>query len=196
MKMFDINNAVNTAIETAVQERFTEMAQQYANNVGAMAEIIAKLDTRIAELEEANTVLVERINAVQPTPPIDEVPEDWAKRDQLTNEFVSKLNDQEWFWNKVNAYVDSHIERVYGTPIDRTEAADIAKDTFDYEWKRKVGSNDLLGRDEVADIVRELWSDEFEDEVDDKVDRAVDNIDLSEAVRDVVRDLSFSVSVD
>jgi hypothetical protein len=194
--MFDINNAINAAIETAVQERFTEMAQAHANNVGAMAEIIAKLDTRIAELEEANAVLVERINAVQPTPPIDEVPEDWAKRDQLTNEFVSKLNDQEWFWNKVNAYVDSHIERVYGEPIDRTEAADIAKDTFDYEWKRKVGSNDLLGRDEVAEVVRELWEEDYESEVQDKVDRAVEDIDLSDVVRREVRDLSFSVSVD
>lgn len=145
--MFDINNAINAAIETAVQERFTEMAQQYANNVGAMAEIITKLDTRIADLEEANTVLVERLNNVH-------------------------------------------------EPVDRHEVVTIAHDTFIAEWERKVGSNDLLGRDEVAEVVRELWSDEFEDEVDDKVDRAVDNIDLSDAVRNAVRDLSFSVSVD
>ena len=60
--MFDINNIVNAAISAAVNARLTEVLQQHANTVAALAERIAALenqaivtsnavDARIAALE-------------------------------------------------------------------------------------------------------------------------------------------------
>jgi hypothetical protein len=178
--MFDINATINAAISEAVEARVRTLVEEFG--------------TRIADLEEANTVLVERLNNAQPQAAITDPATgmDYFQKAALVEVFIERLNDAEWFWNKVNHYVDAHIEQYCGDAI----TSDTFREAFNGEWERKVGSNDLLGRDEVAGVVRELWNDEFEDEVDDKVDRAVDNIDLSVAVRDVVRDLSFSVSVD
>ena len=117
--MFDINAIVNTAISEAVNARITTLLQEHANVVGAMAERIAELETKL---------------------------------------------------NALDAVVLHH-----------TKAA---------------SPDDVLNREDVADIVRELWSDEFDSEIDDKVERAIDDIDLSDAVRREIRDLSFSITVE
>jgi hypothetical protein len=74
--MFDINAIINNAIAQAVEAHITSLKQTYANQMGAMSNHISALDSdlstergnlqmalqRISDLEEANKVLVHRLN--------------------------------------------------------------------------------------------------------------------------------------
>lgn len=59
--MFDLNAIVNAAINAAVEARITEVLQQHANTVGALAE-------RIAALEKNEEYLTNRIAALENNP--------------------------------------------------------------------------------------------------------------------------------
>jgi hypothetical protein len=187
----DINAIISAAIAAEVNSNLTDLKQSYANNIGAMAEIIAKLDTRIGNLELANNTLAARLNDLQPTPPIDEVPSDWFARDALTNQFIEKLDTQEWFWDKLGRFIDERIERVHGEPI----TAESFPELFATQWQRKVGANDLLGRDEVAEVVKELWSEDYEQDVQDMIDRGIEDHDFEDQIRSALRNASISIDI-
>jgi len=68
--MFDLNAIVNAAIATAVDARLTEVLQQHANTVGALAERITALEARVVALENnpaigTDTVLEARVVALE-----------------------------------------------------------------------------------------------------------------------------------
>lgn len=89
--MFDINNIINAAIAEAVNAHLTEVLQQHANIVAALAERIAALETK---LTEAN-LFTQSANV---TIPIDEA------------KMVEALNDQEWFWEKMQRFAAGAAE--------------------------------------------------------------------------------------
>ena len=61
--MFDLNAIVSAAIATAVDARITELMQQHANIVGALAERIEKLENNPAI--GVDTTLEQRIAALE-----------------------------------------------------------------------------------------------------------------------------------
>ncbi len=97
--MFDINTLINEAIAKAVDARLVPLMETHANVVGELARRIAKLEGQIAAQERG----------------------EFSERQ--TDAFVNHLNNQEWFWNKVNAYVDRHIAD--GEYLDKDDFQDL-----------------------------------------------------------------------
>ena len=121
-------------------------------------------------LNEAIVHAVENYLASRPTPApaTKDILDDYFQRDTLVNAFVEKLNNQEWFWNKMNHYIDEHIERVHGTPVTR---------------------------EEVAEIVKELWDEDYESEVENLIENKMGNEDLETVVRDALRNATISIDI-
>ena len=90
--MFDINAIVNAAITEAVNARITEVLQQHANTVAALAERVAALETKLTEA----ALFTQTSNA---TITIDEA------------RMVEALNSQEWFWEKLQNRIDAATEQ-------------------------------------------------------------------------------------
>lgn len=125
--MFDINAIVNAAITEAVNARITEVLQQHANTVAALAERVAALETK---LTEAN--LFTQTNNV--TIPIDEA------------KMVEALNDQEWFWEKMQRFAAGAAE----------EAMDAHLSDYDHdEYDSHIGDDDKHFEGDIDDAVRE-----------------------------------------
>ena len=66
--MFDLNAIVNAAINAAVEARITEVLQQHANTVGALAERIAALERTCATQHEAMVAMRDRIAVLENNP--------------------------------------------------------------------------------------------------------------------------------
>jgi hypothetical protein len=155
--MIDLNALLGNALQQAVD--------------AATAPLVA----RITELEEAHNVLVLRVNtpAAPAAAPVPQVPDlvdfptgmDCNQKAALVEAFVEKLNNQEWFWGKINDYVAEHIQRYYSECPTTDDVREIVKNNID---------------DKIEDI---------ESDLEDKISRAIDDLDLSDAVRDAVRDL-------
>jgi hypothetical protein len=157
--MIDLNALLGNALQQAVDT--------------ATAPLVA----RITELEEAHNILVQRVNALpmaQAAVPAPQVPDlvdfptgmDYNQKAALVEAFVEKLNNQEWFWGKINDHVIEHVERYHGETPTRDDVKEIAKST-----------------------VHELWNDIYETEAQDIAERAIEDHDYSDAVRDAVREL-------
>jgi DNA-binding transcriptional regulator YbjK len=97
--------------------------------------------------------------------------------------------------NELDRELNAMQVKAAQAPTSNGISAEQFAELFNAQWNRKVGSNDLLGRDEVAEVIRELWSDEFEGEVSDKVDRAIDDFDFEDKVHDVLRNVSVTLDV-
>lgn len=158
-----INAAIVQAIEAAIATHLTQVQQDYANKMGEMAEQIAKLEARIAEWETT-----ERLPAPAATPATI-----------TADAFVTHLDNQEWFWAKINNYIDRNR-----LPTEMPEA-----------WLEDVK--------EIADAAAEEAINDHADEYDhDDYDRAVSAIDDFEIDEDMVKDTvkemlrSASVSIE
>lgn len=162
--MFDINTIINTAIQHAVTE--------------AMYPVIL----RIEQLERHRDELRDRLAQAQsPAPAVN--PEQVA----------DAMDQQEWFWNKINAYVDRHMEaRQLSEDYLRTKVVEPA-----------VRTALSVALDQIDDIV------DFEDIVSDALnnidladridlDDALDNIDFNERIDidDLVRTLKSDFDID
>ena len=135
--MFDINNIINAAIAEAVNAHLTEVLQQHANIVAGLAE---KIDT----LEKNEGYLVKRIAALEAAPAASQsnvtIPIDEAK-------MVEALNDQEWFWEKMQRFAAGAAEA----------AMDDHTSTYDHDSYDAVvsDSDDFVKSDDLEDTVRE-----------------------------------------
>lgn len=126
--MFDINAIVNAAITEAVNARITEVLQQHANTVAALAERVTALETKLTE-----AALFAQTNNV--TIPIDEA------------KMVEALNSQEWFWEKLQRFA-----------VGAAEAAmDDHLQTYDHDSYDAVvsDSDDFVKSDVLEEAVRE-----------------------------------------
>lgn len=219
---FDINAIINNAIAQAIHnaiapfnERINELTLRIneledANTI--LADLCNKQKLRIDEetvrLSLNHDKLVERVSEtniklkaldmlVLNGPKYSGIADpttgmDYSQRDALTQAFIEKLDNQEWFWDKINAHIESTLERLG----DGSVTVDSFPELFATQWQRKVGSNDLLGRDEVAEIVKELWTEDYEPEVCDIAERTVDNYDFEDTIRQALRDYDFSDAVE
>lgn len=128
--MFDINAIVNAAITEAVNARITEVLQQHANTVAALAERVAALETKLTE-----AALFAQTNNV--TIPIDEA------------KMVEALNSQEWFWEKMQRFAAGAAE----------EAMDAHLSDYDHdEYDSHIGDDDKHFDGDIEDAVRDALS--------------------------------------
>jgi hypothetical protein len=210
--MFDINTIIAQALAAAINEavlplaarisdleeantiltnRLNEETVRLALNHDKLVERVSEVRMRTDEARALSLALAERQPAETPVPPVLSE-DDYFRRDALVGAFIEKLNSQEWFWDKINAHIEGTIERL---DVDNV-TTDTFPEMFATQWQRKVGANDLLGRDEVAEIVRELWSEEFEPEVRDVAERVTDDYDFDDKIRRAVRDYDFSEEIE
>lgn len=140
--MFDINALINNAIRTAVNE-----ATQ------GLVEHIVGLQQRLAALENnpaigTDTTLAARITALE------------ENKDITAAAFVTYLDGQEWFWDKLanktkeiadaaaEAAVDEHCSNYDHDDYDRVSGA---VDDFDLE--------DVVRNNELRDAIKESMED-------------------------------------
>lgn len=141
--MFDINAIVNAAITEAVNARITEVLQQHANTVAALAERIAALENNPAQGVDTSVV------AGNYTPISNEqikaALQEWATKDSL----LEHLDNQEWFWEKLQNRIDSTVEAGID---DHTSTYD--HDSYDNAVS-DLEDRDYVTNDSLEDAVRE-----------------------------------------
>lgn len=133
--MFDINTLINNAIATAVDARITEMLQAHANITGALAKELAELGTYTRDLELRVKVLEKQI--AEPSSKVEFT-------DGQHRAFVNHLNDQEWFWDKINGYVERRF----------SDEAYVTKEEFQDLFDEALGNADL--DDPVREVLRNV----------------------------------------
>lgn len=187
MPAFDINAIINAAIAEAVNARLTEVLQQHANIVGALAERIDALenqaivtsnavDARIAVLEnnpaQGVDSTLERIDTLEKNEEylvkrIAALETNTTVLDQHGG-LLEALDNQEWFWEKLTRKAREVAEAVAEQAVEQ-HCEEYDHDNYD-EAVRKI--------EDMPDF-------------DDLVTKDY----LSESVRDAVQDLSFEVRV-
>jgi len=132
--MFDINNIINAALNAAVTTAITPLLERIDNldaicqtqheGMVAMRDRITALETKLTE-----AALFAQTSNVTIT--IDEA------------KMVEALNDQEWFWSKINDYVERQMD-------DHLQ-------TYDHDSYDAVvsDSDDFVKSDDLEDTVRE-----------------------------------------
>ena len=145
-----INAAIAQAIEATIATHLTQVQQDYANKMGEMAEKIAKLEARVAEWETT-----ERLPAPTPATITETDPAS----------IIEHFDQQEWFWAKINNYIDRNR-----LPTEIPEA-----------WLEDIK--------EIADAAAEEAVNDHCDSYDhDDYDRAVSAVDDFEVDEDMVKD--------
>lgn len=145
-------NKAYEMIMSNLSDRVTALENNHTPLHHALDERIAALETKLTEAK-----LFEQTTNV--TIPIDEA------------KMVEAMNNAEWLWEKVNAYIETGIE-------DRIERAiDDHCETYDHDSYDTVVSN--WNDEDPTEFVRES-------DIDDKI---------KETVEEVLNDASFSISI-
>jgi hypothetical protein len=173
--MFDLNTiitqALTAAVATAVDARLTEVLQQHANIVGALAERITALEARVVALENnpaigVDTTLAERIAALETKLTEAALFErNINVQTLITPEtVVNSMNNAEWLWEKINAYIETGID-------DRIERAiDDHCSTYNHDDYDNVYNE--WGGESVDDFVKDGY---LEDQIEEKVNETLRN---------------------
>jgi hypothetical protein len=155
--MFDLNQILSAALNAAVQQAIKPLVERIA----ALEEGCVGIDQRLLEQRVAllETTLTEAKLFEQTTNvtiPIDEA------------KMVEALNSQEWFWEKINAYIETGIE-------DRIERAiDDHCSNYNHDDYDSVVSN--WNDEDPADFLREG---DLHDQIDDRVNETLRNATFS-----------------
>ena len=150
----NINAIISQALAAAVSTHITTLQQEYANKMAEMAQQIAALDThlaeaidRIAALENQALVVSDavdkRLLALENNPA--------QGVDTTLEETLQRLDNQEWFWNKLRNFTDTAVE----------QAIENHTDCWDH--------NDFVTEDKLDDYVTK---DSFRDEIEDVLNNA------------------------
>lgn len=127
--MIDINTIISQALAAAVQQAIQPLQQEYANKMAEMAQQIAALTDRVAALEN---------NPAQGA-------------DTTLEEALQRLDDQEWFWDKLRRFTDGAVESA------------IEQHCEDYDH------DDMLMSDALPDMDDYIKREDFDSEVRDAV---------------------------
>jgi len=134
--MFDINTIVNAAIAAAVQQAIAPLLERI-DNLDAVcqtqAEKIAALETKLTE-----AALFTQMQPVGVDPKL------------LAEASLNYLNDQEWFWEKMQRFAAGAVEA----------AMDDHTSTYDHDSYDAVvsDSDDFVKSDDLEDTVRDAVS--------------------------------------
>ena len=151
----NINAIISQALAAAVQQAIQPLQQEYANKMAEMAQQIAALDTHLAEA-------IDRIAALENNPAqgVDTTLEKRiAALEAATQpeEALQRLDNQEWFWNKIRNFTDSAVESAIEQHCEEYDHDDMVMkhelpDMDDYVTKDDLDS-------EVRDAVRDTLED-------------------------------------
>jgi len=111
-----------------------------------------------AAVDEALKPLIERIEALE-NRPVVQVDE---------SRMVDELNTKEWFWDKVNRYVDGQIE----------EAIDEHCTNYDHDQYDEVYNE--WGCESTSEFAR---STDIQEAISEKISRAVRDLDITVSIR-------------
>lgn len=97
--------------------------------------------------------------------------------------FVTHLDNQEWFWAKLNTYIEGCIENNLQSAIENAiedHTSDYDHDDFvtrgDVEGvvSDEVDNRDIVTKDEVEDMIDDKLGDKIDDKIDDKINEAIE----------------------
>ena len=147
--MFDINTIVNAAIAEAVNAHLTEVLQQHANIVAALAERIDTLEGICATQHEGMVAMRDRIAVLaaeliadKPAIVIDEA------------RMVEALNSQEWFWEKLQNRIDAATEQAVDNHCSNYDHDNYDSAVSDFEDMPSL--DDYVTRDEVRSEIEDV----------------------------------------
>jgi hypothetical protein len=155
--MFDLNQILSAALNAAVAEAIAPLVKRItALEEGCVGIDQRLLEQRVALLETKLTEAKLFEQTTNVTIPIDEA------------KMVEALNSQEWFWEKINAYIETGIE-------DRIERAiDDHCSNYNHDDYDNVVSN--WNDEDPADFLREG---DLHDQIDDRVNETLRNATFS-----------------
>ena len=155
--MFDLNQILSAALNAAVAEAIAPLVKRItALEEGCVGIDQRLLEQRVALLETKLTEAKLFEQTTNVTIPIDEA------------KMVEALNSQEWFWEKINAYIETGIE-------DRMERAiDDHCSNYNHDDYDSVVSN--WNDEDPADFLREG---DLHDQIDDRVNETLRNATFS-----------------
>lgn len=125
----NINAIISQALAAAVQQAIQPLQQEYANKMAEMAQQIAALETRLLALEN---------NPAQGA-------------DTTLEETLQRLDDQEWFWDKLRRFTDGAVE----------SAIEQHCEEYDHD--------DMVMKHEIPDMDDYIKREDFDSEVRDAV---------------------------
>lgn len=143
----NINTIISQALAAAVQQAIQPLQQEYANKMAEMAQQIAALEAqsanRHARLRVLEGALTDRVAALENNPA--------QGVDTTLEETLQRLDNQEWFWNKLRNFTDTAVE----------QAIENHTDMYDH--------SDFVTEDKLDDYVQK---DSFRDEIEDVLNNA------------------------
>lgn len=136
----NINAIISQALAAAVQQAIQPLQQEYANKMAEMAQQIAALENQALVEHDAVDA---RVAALENNPA--------QGVDTTLEETLQRLDNQEWFWNKLRNFTDTAVE----------QAIENHTDMYDH--------SDFVTEDKLDDYVEK---DSFRDEIEDVLNNA------------------------
>ena len=173
--MIDFNTILSAAITASINT--------------AIEQAVAPLKAQIEELQT-------RLNATQTT-----------MNDRVISAaaIAVALDDQEWFWNKINNYVDQHMEARHPQPQQDTlspeqtqQVRNIATELIlNIDYTDAIGdafSNSSIVEDAVEHYIKDYdFSEIVADNVEGVVENQLSNYDFREIVGDILEDARITL---
>jgi hypothetical protein len=164
--MFDLNQILSAALNAAVAEAIKPLVEQIAvleRRIDTLSSQHVALGERLAALENnpaigVDTTLEARVVALEQRPAT-------AVAGVITPEMiVESMNNAEWLWEKVNAYIETGID-------DRMERAiEDHCETYNHDDYDNVYN--AWGGESVDDFVKDGY---IEDQIEEKVNETLRN---------------------
>jgi hypothetical protein len=155
--MFDLNQILSAALQQAVAEAIKPLVERIA----ALEEGCVGIDPRL--LEQRVALLETKLNTAALFEKNTTVQTDFTPA-----QIVEAMNNAEWLWEKVNAYIETGIE-------DRMERAiDDHCSNYNHDDYDNVVSN--WNDEDPADFLREG---DLHDQIDDRVNETLRNATFS-----------------
>jgi hypothetical protein len=177
--MFDINAVINSAITEAVQASLAQVKQEHLNAIGLAsnaafdrlaafeAQLMAARD-RISALEDQAIVTSNRINdritALETKLTEANLFTQMTPATITADAFVTHLDQQEWFWEKLQNRIDATIE----------SAIDTHCETYDHDNYDEIASK----VDDLPDLDDYATKDELRSEIEDVLNNATLSLSL------------------
>jgi hypothetical protein len=176
--MFDLNQILSAALNAAVQQAIAPLVERIAvleRRIDTLSSQHVAIGERLAALENnpaigTDTVLAERVVALETklnTAALFEKNTN-VQTNVTPAQIVEAMNNAEWLWEKVNAYIETGIEDRIERAID-DHCSNYNHDDYDNvynEW----------GGESVDDFVKDGY---LEDQIDDRVNETLRNATFS-----------------
>lgn len=160
----NINAIISQALAAAVQQALQPLQQEYANKMGQMAQQIAALEARLLALENnpaqgVDTTLEQRVAALEYQSAnrherLRTLEGALTDRVAALEETLERLDNQEWFWDKIRRFTDGAVEQAIEQHCEEYDHDDMLMSDALPDMDDYVTKDDM--RDEVSDAVRDL----------------------------------------